>query len=167
MSARVYVGTYAKYNNGSIAGAWLNCADYSNHGEFIEAAQALHNGEHDPELMYQDYEGFPKAFYGESYIKPDLWEWLELDDSDRELLAAYQDGVDESGTIEQARDAFAGTANSESDWAESFLDESGMLSELPEWARNYFDYDAYARDARYEGTAFVRYDGTLYVFHPH
>jgi antirestriction protein len=148
MTARIYVGTYAKYNNGSITGGWLNCDDYSTHSEFITAACELHMGESDPELMFQDYEGFPKAFYGESYIKPELWDWLELDDSDRELLAAYQDGVDETGTIDQA-----------------FLDDTGMLSELPEWARAYFDYEAYARDAGFEGTAFVRHDGTLYVFH--
>ena len=26
---QVYVGTYAKYNSGSIEGAWLDCEDYS------------------------------------------------------------------------------------------------------------------------------------------
>ena len=28
-AASVYVGTYAKYNNGSLSGAWLNLSDYS------------------------------------------------------------------------------------------------------------------------------------------
>ena len=27
--ARVYVGTYGKYNNGSLFGAWLDLSDYS------------------------------------------------------------------------------------------------------------------------------------------
>jgi len=33
--AAVYVGTYAKYNQGSIAGAWLNLEDYSDKDTFI------------------------------------------------------------------------------------------------------------------------------------
>lgn len=37
-AASVYVGTYAKYNNGSLSGAWLNLSDYSDKEEFYEAA---------------------------------------------------------------------------------------------------------------------------------
>ncbi len=116
--------------------------------------------------MFQDFEGFPRAFYSESSISDAVFSWLELDESDREVLAAYQDGIDSDGTIEAARDAFMGTADTEESWAESFLDDTGQLSELPEWARNYFDYAAYARDARMGGdVCFVRHNGTLYVFH--
>ena len=35
--AKVYVGTYAKYNNGSLFGAWLDLSDYSDKEEFYEA----------------------------------------------------------------------------------------------------------------------------------
>ena len=31
--ARVYVGTYGKYNNGSLFGAWLDLSDYSDKEE--------------------------------------------------------------------------------------------------------------------------------------
>lgn len=87
----------------------------------------------------------PRGFYGESYIDPDLWEWLDLDDHDRELLAVYQDHVDENGTIDQARDAFAGRADSPEDWAAEWLEETGEIAEIPERLRGYFDYAAYAR----------------------
>ena len=33
---RVYVGTYAKYNNGSIFGEWLTLGDYENAEEFYK-----------------------------------------------------------------------------------------------------------------------------------
>ena len=36
--ARVYVGTYGKYNNGSLFGAWLDLSDYSDKEDFYEAA---------------------------------------------------------------------------------------------------------------------------------
>ena len=40
-AASVYVGTYAKYNNGSLFGAWLDLSDYSDKEEFYEACREL------------------------------------------------------------------------------------------------------------------------------
>ena len=37
--AKVYVGTYVKYNNGSLSGAWLDLSDYSDKEEFYEACR--------------------------------------------------------------------------------------------------------------------------------
>ena len=37
--ARVYVGTYGKYNNGSLFGAWLDLSDYSDKEDFYEACR--------------------------------------------------------------------------------------------------------------------------------
>lgn len=164
---RVYVGTYAKYNDGNLFGKWLDLNDYADHDAFIEACHKLHEDEQDPELMFQDFEGFPRAFYSESSIKPELWDWLDLADSDRELLAAYQDGVDSDGDIEAAREAFMGTADSAEDFAAQWLEETGALESIPENLRNYFDYKAYARDMGFDGVVFYRHDnGTLYVFSP-
>ena len=42
--ARVYVGTYGKYNNGSLFGAWLDLSDYSDKEDFYEACRELHKG---------------------------------------------------------------------------------------------------------------------------
>jgi antirestriction protein len=49
--SRVYVGTYGKYNTGSIKGAWLNLADYADKEAFLTACTELHKDESDPELM--------------------------------------------------------------------------------------------------------------------
>ncbi|MNL78164.1 Antirestriction protein (ArdA) [compost metagenome] len=59
--ARIYVGTYAKYNDGSIAGGWLDLSDYSNKDEFYQACTQLHADEEDPEFMFQDYENIPEG----------------------------------------------------------------------------------------------------------
>lgn len=164
-TARIYVGTYAKYNSGSIKGAWLNLEDYSDREAFLSACRELHKDEADPELMFQDYEGFPKSFYSESNVPEALWAWLELDEDDRELLAVYQDNVDSDADIERARDAYCGKYDSEADWAEQFLDDTGGLEGVPEHLRNYIDYEAFGRDARLGGDmTFVRHDGDLWAF---
>ena len=54
--ARIYVGSYGKYNSGNLCGAWLDLSDYSNKGEFYNACRELHKDENDPEFMFQDWE---------------------------------------------------------------------------------------------------------------
>lgn len=165
MTARVYVGTYAKYNNGSIKGAWLNLEDYSDREDFYEAATKLHADEADPELMFQDFEGFPRAMYSESNVSEELVAFANLDDDDRELLAVYLENFHD-GDIDKAREAFAGKYDSEADWAANFLEDTGGLEGVPEHLRNYIDFEAYGRDARLGGDmAFVRKDGDLWVFY--
>ena len=47
--ARVYVGTYGKYNNGSLFGSWLDLSDYSDKEDFYEACREIHKDEEDAE----------------------------------------------------------------------------------------------------------------------
>ena len=56
---RVYVGTYGKYNNGSIAGGWINLNDCKDYKAFLSKCHALHKNERDAEYMIQDREDFP------------------------------------------------------------------------------------------------------------
>jgi len=163
---RVYVGTYAKYNNGSIKGAWLDLEGLDA-DSFHDACLELHKDESDPELMFQDFEGFPRRFYGESFLKDELWAWLELDEDDRELLEIASEAID-AEDIDKAKDAFLGTFRSETDWAESYLGDTGQLDEIPENLRNYFDFEAYARDARMGGdVCFHEHNGETWVFSNH
>jgi antirestriction protein len=169
MTARIYVGTYAKYNSGSIAGAWLDLETYSDKEAFLAACKELHKDEADPELMFQDFEGFPKSYYSESSVSDELFSYLELDEDDRKLLDVYREGVRDDGTIEDARDAFMGSGyDTEADWAAQYLDDTGGLEGVPEHLKNYIDYESYARDARLGGdVVFVRVDGDLWVFSNH
>jgi antirestriction protein len=150
MTARLYVGTYAKYNNGSIAGAWLDLENYSDAGEFYEACAQLHSDEEDPEFMFQDFEGFPDRFYSESGISDDLFEFLALDDDDRKMLAAYIDGSgDESATIEDAQEAFAGEFHNDEDFAYQLAEDVG---DIPQDIPSYIviDWEATARNIMFD-----------------
>lgn len=59
MNPKVYVGTWAKYNRGSIAGGWLALNECKDYQAFLRKCKALHRGERDPEFMIQDTEDFP------------------------------------------------------------------------------------------------------------
>lgn len=75
---KLYVSTYAKYNSGSLAGAWLDLNDYPNADAFEKACRKLHRDERDPELMFQDYDkdigcDWQEGLYSESAIPRDYW----------------------------------------------------------------------------------------------
>ena len=145
--ASVYVGTYQKYNNGSIGGAWVDLTKFSNEEEFLDHCKALHKDEEDPELMYQDFEEFPEAFYSESGLDSELWEWLNLDDDDKKMLEAFKECFGHSeGSLEDARNAYFGQFENDEAMAWELLEGTGDLNEIPENLRFYFDIEKYARD---------------------
>lgn len=99
-SCSIYVGTYQKYNNGSLYGKWLNLADYSDYDGQIEAMKDLHEDENVPKFMLQDHELceiFEKlGLIGDSYISKDIYEIAEqINDSgyDIEVFESYVDCV--------------------------------------------------------------------------
>jgi Antirestriction protein (ArdA) len=77
---KIYVSTYDKYNNGSLAGAWFDLSDYADYEELLEAVLKVHKDEEDPELMIQAFEHFPKDFYQETWSQENI-----------EKLVAYAD----------------------------------------------------------------------------
>lgn len=161
---RIYVGTYHKYNCGSISGEWLSLGDYGSKEEFLKACAELHEDEHDPELMFQDYEGIPAGMVSESHVDEEAWEWMKLDEDDQELLAVYREWIDQSGDLEAARERFEGMHDSPEDWAEQFLEDTGSLKNVPSELRYHIDFKSYAHDCECDGMSFVRHDGDVWVF---
>lgn len=151
--ARIYVGTYAKYNDGSIFGKWLDLADYDNMDEFLDACRELHSDEEDPELMFQDWENIPDGLVSECSLNEyffELREYLEEDEEEAFMVYADYYGIELSEeknawkTVQIFRDRYQGRYDSESDfgWEEYLLIEP----ELPEIAKMYFDHEAFTRD---------------------
>lgn len=149
---RIYVGTYGKYNNGSIAGAWMDVEDYASKEEFYAACQELHSDEDDAELMFQDWEGIPACLIRESWVHDGLFELAALDEDTSNLVLAYIDdiGLSDADTIhdviERAQDACYGRFDSDLDFAYEYIDDTGMLANVPDNIRCYFNYGAFARD---------------------
>lgn len=163
--SQIYVGTYAKYNKGNLFGDWLDLTAYCDREEFDAACKALHADEADPELMFQDWADIPEGMVSESFLSDDVWEWLALDEDDKELLVVYREDVNQTGTIDQASEAYRGKFASEEEWAEDHWDQSGLLTSIHPELRSYIDYAAYASDAqRSSNMTFVRYEGATWAF---
>ena len=122
--ARVYVGTYAKYNNGSLSGAWLDLSDYSDKEEFYEACRELHKDEEDAEYMFQDWENVPEGLIGESWISENFFALRDavedLDDTEQEAFFVWcnyksHDLSEEADSKDDAEEVGNGQAKPESD----------------------------------------------------
>jgi antirestriction protein len=163
----IYVSTYKKYNNGSIEGAWFDLEDYSDKDTFYEAISEFHNDEVDPEFMFQDFQGIPQGMVGESFIKEEVWLWLDLEDDERSMYEAFMRlglGCDDFEVdIESCKEQVSGREGSELDFTYQLVEELGMLSSMPKELLCYFDYEAFCRDLFISD--YVRDDDTGYVFH--
>ncbi len=152
--ARIYVGTYAKYNEGSIFGKWMDLSDYSGSEEFYKACKELHADEEDPELMFQDYENIPSGLISESWLSPNVFAVIEavtkLDDTQQEAFTVWCSFTsndlatkDINDLIESFQDDYQGEYSSEEDYAYQVVEET---MEVPEGIKTYFDYEKFARD---------------------
>jgi antirestriction protein len=145
----VYVGTYSKYNDGNLFGMWVDLVKCGDYDTFMEVCHNLHADEEDPELMYQDYECFPKAWYSESGIDEDTFdkiiEYAELDEDDREAFEEFTDSFG-NDSFDSFKERYMGKWDSEKDFAEHIVDECYNLDDMMGHLASYFDYDAYARD---------------------
>ncbi|MDZ7936107.1 MAG: antirestriction protein ArdA [Emticicia sp.] len=157
---QIYVGTYAKYNNGSIFGEWINLEIYDTKEDFFEYCKELHSDEDDAEFMFQDYENIPEKLISECSINDKLFDYVkaieDMEDETIEALGYFLDDVnlddfsDFDDLIEQFQEEyegyFDGSQGAEVEFTNRFIEENGILDSIPESLQYYFDYEKYAND---------------------
>lgn len=109
------------------------------------------------EWAVHDYEGLPAERFGEYPSVEKLCQYAGLFEElnhygDEGAFRAYLDEVHNSDDLDSAvkdfREAYAGHWLSFLDYTEGFIDETGMLSEVPEDLRYYFDTEKYAEELK-------------------
>lgn len=152
LDAKIYVGTYKKYNEGSLFGKWLTLSDYSDKEEFYDACKELHSDEEDAEYMFQDWEGIPKDLISESWISESVFELIQQANQikDFDAFIAFLDvsgysleDEDLGYLLSKFRDCYAGKYDSEEAYAESYIEQCYDLSDF---MQTYFDYEKFAKD---------------------
>lgn len=163
--ARVYVGSYGKYNAGSLAGEYVDLSQFSNEKDFYDHCRNIHSDEQDPEFMFQDYEheAFFEGMISEYGLSSNFFqlmqEYLELDDHEKEMVSAFINavGCDQREALDKAADCFV--CCDLDDYAEEIVDSY----QLPEIAERYFDYEMLKRDLEIE-LSYGECNGNSYYF---
>ena len=164
MTMRIYVGTYAKYNDGNLFGKWLDLEDYTDRDDFYKACAELHADEEDPEFMFQDWEGIMSNMINESYVSPECWSLLDAYEKyDEDAVNAYCYCFGEWNEND-FNERYRGKYDSWEHMAEELLEDTGELNRIPESLRYYFDYEKYANDLRIGGD-FIEQDGYYFWNH--
>ena len=107
----IYCGTYKKYNEGSLFGAWLDLRTFDSYEEFIDVCKQLHADEEDPELMFQDYQCFPEEWYSESCMDEEVFDkiiaFIQMDDDKQKAFKAYVSATGDD-SISDFEDSYEG-----------------------------------------------------------
>ncbi len=151
--ARIYVGTYAKYNNGSLQGEWVELSDFYDLDGFMERCAGIHEDEEAPEYMFQAWEEIPDCLIDEWHLEENFFELRDeldrLNDTEKEAFWVWADGnniqltQDAYSLVKAFQSAYMGSYASREDFAEEIVK---MENDLSDFALNYFDFSKYADD---------------------
>ena len=146
----VYVGTYGKYNDGSLCGLWIDLSSFNAYDDFIDFCKAIHADEEDPELMAQDYEGFPRQWYNEGFMSEDDFDnILEYSDMcDKHGQEAVDDYMEFHDELDNFEEAYCGEWDSEEDFARHIVEECYDLERSMGDLARYFYYEAFLQSKR-------------------
>lgn len=141
-SISVYVSTFSKYNNGSLAGEWVDITDFNDWEEFIEYCKNIHSDEEEPEMFFQDFDNFPKIELCEDTFEA-IQEYSKHENTD--ALDAF---IDIYGYLnfDDFDDKYQGEFNSKEDFARYLVNECYGIERTMGNLSYYFDYNAFARD---------------------
>ena len=160
-NAKVFVTTYALYNEGlqfknDKTGFWIDTANVCIDSLIENFKQ---QGDHDPELMYTDFEGFPESLYSECGIDFDIVNQYDILGDEEKMIVEYL--VDHIGySIEQALEKHEDVNVYEGSMVDYAYDLVQDCYNLPDIAQRYFDYEAFARDLELEGDI-AEYEGVV------
>ena len=159
---KIFVTNLGKYNEGEIIGEWL---DLPASEEDIEECLARIGISDEPDVNGQFYEEYFISDYDDvpSELAGELGEYTPLDELNE--IAEAIEGVDEEvintliyfgvpvSDFWKAKDEVIvyPDCRDMTDVAEVYVDNSGLLNDIPENIARYFDYKAYGRDLKIEG----------------
>lgn len=152
----IYVASLSDYNAGIHHGRWIDCtmgvdAVQEEIEEMLEESPtAKQTGLPAEEWAIHDYENFSGYEVSENEDMETLCEIAEGIEEEGEPYAVFV-GNHSSASLEDFRDAYQGTFRSLEEWAYDYMDNTGLLSDLPENLQRYFDYEAYGRDCEMGG----------------
>lgn len=176
MKPRILITTHGLYNAGALIGYWLNPGEGYDKEEVFATLRAM-VAEQAPslgyavgeELMVCDHEGWRGL--DPANFSPAEWEEVAGIIEDNEVKVAllvecygahYYTDADTLRSV--LDDLYYYSGLSKSDVAYEYCEQAGVLNEIPEHLRAYFDCEAFVRDLVAGGdTAWCRVDGDYFL----
>ena len=138
--ARIYVGTYAKYNNGSLQGEWVELSDFYDLDGFMERCAEIHEDEEEPEYMFQAWEEIPDSLIDESHLEETFFELRnELDRLNNREKEAFWRWVEGNNT-QLTQDAYSLVKSFQSDYIGSYASREDFAEELVKMETDLSDF---------------------------
>ena len=127
---RIYVGTYAKYNNGSLQGEWVELSDFYDLDDFMERCAEIHEDEEEPEYMFQAWEEVPDGLIDEGHLEETFFELRDeldrLNDKEKEAFCIWADG----NSSQLTQDAYSLVKSFQPDYSGSYASREDFAEEL-------------------------------------
>lgn len=153
---KIYLTNLGKYNEGELLGEWVDLP--ATQEELEKVFQRIGINEEYEEYFITDYEtdisGIEIGEYSNLEELNELAETLEeLDENDTEIVEAMlSEGYSLEDAIDKKDDCMVySDCNDMEDVAREYIEETGLLNDIPENLQSYFDYEAFGRDMSYEG----------------
>ena len=132
-------------------GQWFDMDTTDSYGEVKDEmiVAGLIGEEYDGDILCADSEGLAREFHHftsdifdfEGFVEcRDCCEWVE-----EEAKAAFISCFGE-WSANGFEEAYSGQYDNDEDFAENLAEDTGMLHEMPENLRCYFDFESFARD---------------------
>ena len=162
---KIFITNLGKYNEGELIGEWLDLP--ATEDEIDELYERIGIGEEYEEVFITDFESDLNIKVNECDNIEALNEMADeiasLDEWELETLEAlltYFDDVDEA--LEKIEDVTIWSGCDDmAEVAEQYAEETGLLDDVPDELKPYFDYDLYGRDMEIIGT-YIFYNGDCY-----
>lgn len=160
---KIYVTNLGKYNEGFLIGKWLELP--ATEEEIEKTLEEIgisdepdENGIYYEEYFITDYEtdmdGLKVSEYSNIDDLNELAETIDdLDEDEKEIVNAIMgEGYSLEDAIDKKDDVmiYYNCSNMEQ-VAEDYAEQVGLLNDIPESLRYYFDFEAYGRDMSFEG----------------
>lgn len=151
----------SNYNSGSLIAKTfeLDGLTYEEHlQEITDWMEELteKTGELCEEWIVCDYEDVPSRFVGEWSIDAEFFDYMEALEASYYDAEVFEAAAELGIAADKVDDAYYGTFDSDEEMAEEYCDSTGMLSEIPENLRCYFDMASFGRDLAMD---FIEFNG--------
>lgn len=159
----VYVGTWHKYNDGSIFGMWVDVDTFEDAHEFFKFCYAVHADEQDPELMFQDVQNIPEHFTDirtDSFFANSFYDFIEkYDEDEQKIITEYWEEVYSEEEPQEIIDKFFGYGSIEEQANEELQMWLSCIQEdkVKDFFENHFDVESLEEEMRRETNETTNY----------